>query len=245
MWRTLGRHNQLWKDWRKRLGRDLALVEGAKLIGEVLASDWQVEALLSTDPMESNWADTDVSKYAVETRSLKNIAGAATPQGVLALASPPRRDLESLLESVDFVLYLEQLQDPANVGALLRSGRAFGAGAVLLEGGASPTNSKVVRASGGAVFHLPWSQVDGARLKLLKERGFGLLATVVRDGEDLRTVPLPNKVALILGNEGKGLRSETLELCDRRLTVPMVSGESLNVAVCGAICMFWCYLASD
>ena len=137
------------------------------------------------------------------------------------------------------LVYLQEVQDPGNLGSIARSARAFRFDGLVLEGGVSPLNTKAMRSSAGALLHLPWFRGPDCSLGTLARTGFELVATVVRGGEF--GGPVPDKLALVLGNEGQGLDQRALELCRRRWTLPMESGESLNVGVCAGILMFWIF----
>lgn len=234
MWKTLGKHHRLWKDWKRELGRDLALIEGPKLISEAAAASWKVEAVLA-EAEASYEPVAEAPFYRVEPQQLKRLTQVVTPQGVLAVARPPQRQLAEF-SGCQRLLYLEEVQDPGNLGSIARSARAFGFQGLLLEGGVSPLNSKAMRASAGALLHLPWLRLREGGLSRLREWGHRLVGTVVEGGEP--PAPVAGKVALVFGSEGRGLSASSLAHCDLRVTVPMVSGESLNVGVSAGILMY-------
>jgi TrmH family RNA methyltransferase len=130
-----------------------------------------------------------------------------------------------------FTLALWRIADPGNVGTLLRAADAFGAGVALSEGCADPTGPKALRASMGAVFRVPLSEFDepaGKRVALVPSGG----------------IPLPGlqaegEVVFVLGAEREGLPPEVLDRCDERASIPQPGGgESLNVAIAGAIALY-------
>lgn len=172
-----------------------------------------------------------------------------TPQGVIALFPYRTGQLGLFLERPlsDFpscrLLILEAVQDPGNVGTLIRTADAFALdGVILTDSCASVWNPKTIAASMGSLFHIPLMEVAGGldpTLILLKKAGFELLASGL-EGEDLAEAEtFRPRLALILGNEGSGLSSGALEHADRVLRVPMPGrAESLNVASAGAI-LLW------
>jgi TrmH family RNA methyltransferase len=139
-------------------------------------------------------------------------------------------------------LVLVDVADPGNAGTLLRAGEASGAAAVLFCGASvDPCNPKCVRASAGALFHLPVASGGEAVAVLERLGGAGVrrLATVVRDGTPYDEVDLTGPVALVLGSEAHGLPAGLEALVDERCTIPMVGrSESLNVAMAGAVLAF-------
>lgn len=139
------------------------------------------------------------------------------------------------------VVVLEDVSNPDNVGGVFRSARALGADAVVCGGATSdPLYRKVVRVSMGAVLHLPYAAVDDttAALARLRTDGITLLALVSRDGDDVATLAVPDRCAVVVGNEGAGLSPGALAGADRRVRIAMTPGvDSLNVAVAAAIAL--------
>lgn len=135
------------------------------------------------------------------------------------------------------VLLLDTLQDPGNVGTIIRTAYSFGFDSVVVsENSVDLTNEKVIRASQGAIFHIPVLQVDlGETIQNLKSRGIPVIGTGLQGANDLHSLPLSNTVAFVLGNEGQGIRPEILALCDTVVKIEMNTFESLNVAVAAGI----------
>jgi TrmH family RNA methyltransferase len=168
-----------------------------------------------------------------------------TPQPVAAVAARPEVALEVALAAAaagPLVLVLVDVADPGNAGTLLRAAEASGAAAVLFCGGSvDPCNPKCVRASAGALFHLPVS-VGGdavAVLEGLGKVGVQRAATVVRAGTPHHQADLTGPIALVLGSEAHGLPASLDALVDLRCTIPMAGrSESLNVAMAGSVLCF-------
>lgn len=135
------------------------------------------------------------------------------------------------------VLLLDTLQDPGNVGTIIRTAHSFGFDSVVVsENSVDLTNEKVIRASQGAIFHIPVLQVDlGETIQNLKSRGIPVIGTGLQGASDLHSLPLSKTVAFVLGNEGQGIRPEILALCDTVVKIEMSTFESLNVAVAAGI----------
>lgn len=173
----------------------------------------------------------------------RNVAGTEAPQPVAALVQIPETEPDTLLAtSSPLVAVLCGLQDPGNVGTLLRSALAFGAtAAVLLAGTASPWNGKALRASAGAALRLPLlSMPNAAQLALLlRLHQVRSYAAVPVGGRRVEELPLERPSALWIGNEGAGLGRAELAACDARITLPMAAAsESLNAAVAGSLLLY-------
>ena len=155
---------------------------------------------------------------------------------VSTLGHPPRvigvfrrEDLPVGVRPVTLALW--HVGDPGNVGTLLRSADAFGAGVALSTGCADPTSPKALRASMGALFRVPLSGFE--------EPGGARIALVPRGGTPLAEVPLEGEVVFVLGSEREGLPPEVLAGCAAQASIPQVGGaESLNVAMAGAIALY-------
>lgn len=240
-----------WRALQRRKGRSehgLFLAEGPRLLEELLASPVSVRHVLHTreaadEPSVaralSRARDRGVSCEEVPPGELAEFADTVTPQGVLAVAEIPSRDGVDVAAG-DLVV-LDAVQDPGNAGTLLRTAEALGAAAaVSLKGTVDVWNPKVVRASAGSVFRLP--VVDARWPELGTRLGAASTAVWAADAAG-EPVPrggggVPARVALVLGNEGSGVRPEILEAADRRVSVPIAGPvDSLNVSVAAAILM--------
>jgi TrmH family RNA methyltransferase len=161
--------------------------------------------------------------------------------GVLAVVSTPR---PTALRFADFCLLIDDVQDPGNIGSILRSAAAAGVAQVLLSlRCAFAWSPKVLRAAQGAHFAIDiHDDVDLAEWGLAyRDSGGEIVATVVDGGTSLFDAPLGKRIALAVGNEGAGLSPALAALATQRVTIPMPGGvESLNVAAAAAICLFEC-----
>ena len=225
------------------------MIDGPVLVAEALAAGLDVwEVLVEADAAHDLVAAARSAGIPVHTVAHEVLAKAVdttTPQPIVAVAARPEVDLQVALAAAasgPLVLVLVDVADPGNAGTLLRAAEASGAAAVLFcEGSVDPCNPKCVRASAGALFHLPVS-VGGdavAVLEALSEVGVQRAATVVRGGVPYDQLDLTGPVALVLGSEAHGLPAALDALVDLRCTIPMVGrSESLNVAMAGSVLCF-------
>ena len=182
----------------------------------------------------------EVDPWVLPVGVLDRVGDAATSQGVVAVVA--QREVEQPTPATtSFVVVLADLADPGNVGTLIRSAAAAGAGAVIVAGGVDPTNPKVVRASAGASFGIDVVPTASAldAVEHLGTLGYATCATVVRDGEPYDGLAWTGPVAVVLGNEAHGLDPAVAAACRHRVTVPMAGPtESLNVAMAGTVVCF-------
>ncbi len=246
------------RDLHRRRGRErrgLALAEGVRLVEEALAAGVQFRGAVVAPSLEATprgaalkgrLVAAGVTVEAVGDDALAQLADTEHPQGVVAVVAPPQWTLEQVtLEPGAAVLVLDAVQDPGNVGTMLRTALALGArGVVALPGTADLHNSKVLRGSMGALFRLPCvpATLDEV-LAWSGERGRFLLAEAGAPPVH-RIVPGSRRSAtlLVVGNEGAGLSPGLATLREPQATrvgIPLAAGaESLNVAVAAAILLY-------
>lgn len=233
------------------------LVEGVRLAEEGLKTNaleafFYTETLLKTARgndllqkiMEYQAAVSHISIYEVSPTVLKELAETETPQGIVAVARQKHASLEGLRrENKDGpLLILDGLQDPGNLGTLLRTAWACGAiAAITLPGTAEAYNGKVVRATMGSIFHIPvvtdvsWEEVYA----WIREQGYTLCAGDMAGDKLYTEVAWPSRTALVIGSEGQGLVNVRPQELDYRVRIPLHNGvESLNAAVAGGILLY-------
>jgi RNA methyltransferase, TrmH family len=242
------------RDLGRRRGRErrgLALAEGVRLLEEALAAGVPVRGAAITPALEATargsalkiaLADRGVRLVDVTPATLAMLADTEQPQGIVAVVAPPAWTLEQVPTPAGAaVLVLDGVQDPGNVGAVLRTARGLGAaGVVALKGTAELANPKVLRGSMGAAFRLPAAAADPeAFLAWADARGVELLVADAR-GEPLERRPRGGTpLAVVLGNEGAGASPALLAAAHRRIGIPLAAGvESLNVAVAAGILLY-------
>lgn len=181
-----------------------------------------------------------VKIFEVPDKIIGYLSETAAPQGVVAVAGKPVIPRPEVVSNC--VLALHQVQDPGNVGTLIRSAEAFGTDVVFLtQGSCDPFNPKVVRASMGSIFRIPLEQglSSGTIADWAKNKGLLQTALVQDSDHDLDEVPKDKPVLFWAGAEGQGLPAEITDHCDLRVRIPMTgSVDSLNVAVAGSLALF-------
>ncbi|MBR5115814.1 MAG: RNA methyltransferase [Lachnospiraceae bacterium] len=188
--------------------------------------------------------------YIVTDPVMERLSDTQHPQGILAVVAMREARPEELVTAPDpngprtapLILLLENLQDPGNLGTILRMSEGAGVTGVLLTGStADPYNPKVVRGTMGSIFRVPFLYLESASeaVRLLKDRGIRLLAADPRGEKAYTEADLTRPVAFLIGNEGAGLTEETLRAADERVTIPMAGKlESLNAGISAAILSF-------
>jgi TrmH family RNA methyltransferase len=253
--RIEGRHNALVKELRHAFAQSettpegYCAIEGWRVMEEAVRSGLKFRAVFFNSSAQAK-AHRLLPQIAAHVETLllpdKLFASAVpseTPQGVAALVRWKASSLDDVLAKAQAgpLLAIVGIQDPGNLGTILRSAEAFGAGGVLLgEGTVSSLNPKVVRASAGSIFRLPV-----VRVKLLdalgraKERGLRLLATSSHKGTPLSQANLAGPLAIFIGSEGAGLPPNLMAEMDEVVAIPHAPQvESLNAAVATSIVLY-------
>jgi len=254
-----GRHNPLVKEVRQAFAKaeltengDCA-IEGARIVEEAIRSGLRFKAVLFK-PSAQNLAERLLPQIGshVETLLLPDgifdsAVPSETPQGVAALVRLRESKLDDLVERLHVgpIMIVVGLQDPGNLGTLLRSAEAFGsAGVVLGEGTVSPFNSKVIRASAGSIFRLPFvlAKATGGTedaLSKLRNQSVRLVATSSHKGTAIHESRLTGPLAMFIGNEGAGLSRSLMAQVDELVAIPHSTHvESLNAGVAASILLY-------
>ncbi len=227
--------------------RGLALAEGVRLVEEALATGVTLRGALAAPALVrsargstllENLMAHAVPVEEVTNRTLSDLADTDSPQGILAVMELPRFETAAILPRPGFpVMVLDGVQDPGNVGAILRTAYALGSpGAFLLKGTADIANPKVIRAGMGATLRLPSAKLEAAALAHWAEQLDVTIWAAVSDGTPIQRLTPPPRLALAVGSEGSGVSPAISALARHGVTIPLARGaESLNVAVATGI----------
>ena len=230
-----------------RRGRQKAgafLVEGQRAVSQIADnSPDQILEIVSTEQAASLYQEYPTR--IITDKQMDMVSSTQTPQGIIAVVRMPLNTYADRLpdDVGGNILLLEDIQDPGNVGTLIRTAAAFDfSGVILTDNCADPLSPKCVQSAAGTVLSL-WLRRTPCYRDLaaeLKSGGYCLVAADLDGAEDTSVLQCGGKLLLALGNEGSGLSKALLRIVDHRLRVPTVGqkAESLNVAACGAICMY-------
>ena len=220
--------------------------DGTKLLEEALRWGAALSVVVHTQEIRVSALPSNVREVEIPTDVMRTISPMEAPQGALFIGKIPPVMPPEVLPGSRY-LALEGVQDPGNIGTILRTADAYGAdGIFLLPGCADLYNPKTVRSAMGALFRLPaWSCSLSQLQKTAKESNLILLGTALRaDTIDLRKADISRSI-ILLGSEGRGLSAEALAACPQTLRIPMEAKcESLNVAAAAATLLWEGYRAS-
>lgn len=224
---------------RKEAG--LYIVEGPKMCEEA-STDMVVETYVTQRCLEANRAWLCKRPYeVVEEKVFEKLSDTKTPQGVMSVIRQPKYVLKDMLKEGKLYVVLEDIQDPGNLGTILRTAEGAGvSGIIMTKGCVDIFNPKTIRSTMGSVYRVPFVYVEDIvdAISQIKAAGVNVYAAHLR-GEQYYDDIKYGRAAFLIGNEGNGLREETAALADTYIKIPM-SGkvESLNAAVATSVLMY-------
>ena len=242
------------KKYRDKLG--LYLIEGENLLEEAFKNGAEVDSILIRDD-EKNlvrpWME-ESRVFVVEKKLFKELAQTETSQGVMAAVKKPELSLDKFYEDEDFVVngsrnslqgnlvILDRLQDPGNIGTIIRTADAAGYGLIIaMKGTADIFAPKVVRAAAGSLFrmNIAIAETEEELIRFIRAAGKKLVTACPVGSRYYYEEDISRNVALIVGNEGNGISDSLIEKSDLKVNIPMSGNiESLNVSAAAAILMY-------
>lgn len=216
------------KKYRRQTGE--FLVEGDHLVKEAYNAGLLKELYVEQDNL-----NLDVKTYLIDNKITKYLSGVETPTGIFGLCQIKENKLKG-----SRLLILDNISDPGNLGTIIRSSVAFNIDTIVLsKDTVDPYNSKVIRASEGMIFHINIITEDLFEFIPKIKGKYPLYGTKVDGGKPLDEFENKDKFAIIMGNEGNGVKEEILNMCDEYMYIPMNQNcESLNVAVATSIILY-------
>ncbi len=238
------------KKYREETG--LFVVEGIRLFEEAIQADWDIITIIGTvkgyshprvEAILRQWRHSNCRMVTIHDNLYAKISDTDQPQGIMGLVRQKNLSLQDLsIKSHSFIVILDEVQDPGNVGSLIRVADAAGCHAVILtKGCADVFAGKVVRATMGSLFHLPVIRnADLASLtEWFRKSSIDLIATTLTEAIVYHKCNLTRPVAIAFGNEGSGVSAQLLNLAIDRITIPLYGqAESLNVATSAAVILY-------
>ncbi len=248
------KNNQVLKEVRllskkkERVNKALFKVEGIKMVEEAILGGEDIRTILVSEDFDfSQVAKYNIEKnvYLVASKLFNEISDTESPQGIMAIVGIKTYAREEIDVDGRYI-FLDGLQDPGNLGTIIRSAEAFNmSGVILGEGTVDAYNEKVVRSTMGSIFRVPLHNMDYEDLLGLKARGMRVVSTSLEGKTDLKPI-LQKGIIITIGNESKGISSQLEEISDDFIKIPMHGKvESLNAAIAGSIIMYGSTLNTD
>ncbi|MBS5938889.1 RNA methyltransferase [Clostridium sartagoforme] len=232
------------KERRFRDKEGLFILEGLRLVKEAIKANMEIKNIFISksyeDKLVSEFNSTLLDNTIILNDNLfSQLASTENPQGVIAVVNKINNNKD---EIGDFYLICDKVQDPGNLGTIIRTAHAAGVnGIILTKGTVDIYNDKTIRSTMGSIFYIPiiYEDNDFTFIKKLKSEGFSLITTSLQESKNFFEENLRGKVILAVGNEGNGISDELFDLADKKVKIPMPGdAESLNVAIAASIILF-------
>lgn len=238
---------------KERWNKKLFIVEGIKIVEECIDYDYPIEYIVYSDQLLKVIGGKELldkvnslsNLIKVPDRLFNEISDVETPQGILAVVPFRTSKIEDIdVDNKPFLLLLDRVQDPGNLGSIIRTADAFGIdGIIVTEGCVDVYNPKVVRATMGSILRVPIYHHKSSQdiIMQLKKKGATVYSTSLEGKEFIQNMDFKQFSLLIIGNESKGVSISLEGLADNLIKIPMVGkAESLNAAVASSIIMYEC-----
>ncbi|MGH4124869.1 MAG: TrmH family RNA methyltransferase [Clostridium sp.] len=234
------------KEKKYRISSNMFLVEGFRFTQEAIDSDFEVVNIFISSRGELKYENSSLKNklqcntkvYGISDSLFKSICDTENPQGIMAVV---RNKPVEIKYDQGFYVLADKIQDPGNMGTIIRTAHAAGAlGVIITKGTVDIYNEKTLRATMGSIFKIPvLYDNDLSLVQKLRNSGFKLVASSLDCDKNFYEIDLKEKIIISVGNEGNGISDEVYELCDLKIKIPMPGGaESLNVAVAASIMMY-------
>ncbi|MFD1850100.1 TrmH family RNA methyltransferase [Oceanobacillus bengalensis] len=236
--------NEKVKNWKKlhkrkeRTNTGTFLIEGFHLVEEAWKSDWRIKEIIAVEGLDLPEWCRNLPLEIVSEQVFLQVSQTMAPQGIAAIVEMK----PTVKHTGNYLLLLDSIQDPGNLGTIIRTADAAGMDGIMLgKATVDLYNDKVIRATQGSIFHIPIMQANLMdEVAKLKKENYTIWATALKDAKKYNEVKIDEKVALILGNEGAGVNPDLVALADKIVTIPIYGkAESLNVSIAAAIFMYY------
>lgn len=242
------KNNSLFKNLKKlkekkyRIETGTYLIEGLRFVDEAFKSGIEIEYLIYTNEFSDKHNEflddkNELNHLIFSSSLLKELSFTGTPQGIMAVVKMKNIDLKD----GDIVVLVDKVQDPGNMGTIIRTAHAVGAaGIITTKGTVDIYNDKTLRSTMGSVFYLPIIEdSDLSKIKQLKDEGFKLVVSSLQGEKDFFCEDLSGKIIMAVGNEGNGVSGEIYDISNIKVKIPMPgNAESLNVAVATSVMLY-------
>ncbi|WP_018931309.1 TrmH family RNA methyltransferase [Gracilibacillus lacisalsi] len=229
-----------WRKLKKKKERDIEsnfLIEGFHLIEEADKSNWEITEIIYQTGVEVNPEWHAYSLHEVSDNVMAALTETKTPQGILAVV----RKNQSRERQLQRALLVDRVQDPGNLGTMIRTADAAGFDTIILgEGTVDLFNDKVIRSTQGSMFHLHIYEADlHEEIDRLQQEGTIVWSTGLDNATFYHEIEVPNKLAIMVGNEGSGVDPDLMKKATQNVKIPIYGqAESLNVSIAAAILMY-------
>ena len=223
----------------KKYRIDSYIVEGIKMVKEAISENQLIELIAIRKDFEINFDTKNIKIITVSSKVFDDISDVKTPQGILAvIKKKPNKQIET---NTDYILALDSLQDPGNMGTIIRTADSANINQIIInKTTVDPYSSKVIRSTMGAIYRMNIIEVENleSTLKELQSKSFKVITTDLKAEKSIYDINY-NRTIVVIGNEANGVSQGVLEIADERVIIPMLGKtESLNASIAASIMIY-------
>ena len=224
----------------KKYRIDSYIVEGIKMVKEAISENQLIELIAIREDFEINFDTKNIKIITVSSKVFNDISDVKTPQGILAvIKKKPNKQIET---NTDYILALDSLQDPGNMGTIIRTADSANINQIILnKTTVDPYSPKVIRSTMGAIYRMNIIEVENleSTLKELQDKSFKVITTDLKAEKSIYDINYNNKTVVVIGNEANGVSQEILQTADKKVIIPMLGKtESLNASIAASIMIY-------
>ena len=224
----------------KKYRIDSYIVEGIKMVKEAISENQLIELIAIREDFEIKFDTKNIKIITVSSKVFDDISDVKTPQGILAvIKKKPNKQIET---NTDYILALDSLQDPGNMGTIIRTADSANINQIIInKTTVDPYSPKVIRSTMGAIYRTNIIEVEDlkATLKEMKSKGFQIITTDLKATQSIYDINYNNKTVVVIGNEANGVSQEILQTADKKVIIPMLGKtESLNASIAASIMIY-------
>lgn len=224
----------------KKYRLDSYIVEGIKMVKEAISENQEIELIAIREDFKIDFDTKKIKIVTISNKIFNDISDVKTPQGILAVIKKNQNN--QIETNSDYILALDSLQDPGNMGTIIRTADSANINQIIInKTTVDPYSPKVIRSTMGAIYRTNIIEVEDlkATLKEMKSKGFQIITTDLKATQSIYDINYNNKTVVVIGNEANGVSQEILQTADKKVIIPMLGKtESLNASIAASIMIY-------
>ena len=224
----------------KKYRIDSYIVEGIKMVKEAISENQEIELIAIREDFKIDFDTKKIKIVTISNKIFNDISDVKTPQGILAVIKKNQNN--QIETNSDYILALDSLQDPGNMGTIIRTADSANINQIIInKTTVDPYSPKVIRSTMGAIYRTNIIEVEDlkATLKEMKSKGFQIITTDLKATQSIYDINYNNKTVVVIGNEANGVSQEILQTADKKVIIPMLGKtESLNASIAASIMIY-------
>ena len=224
----------------KKYRLDSYIVEGIKMVKEAISENQEIALIAIREDFKIDFDTKKIKIVTISNKIFNDISDVKTPQGILAVIKKNQNN--QIETNSDYILALDSLQDPGNMGTIIRTADSANINQIIInKTTVDPYSPKVIRSTMGAIYRTNIIEVEDlkATLKEMKLKGFQIITTDLKATQSIYDINYNNKTVVVIGNEANGVSQEILQTADKKVIIPMLGKtESLNASIAASIMIY-------